>query len=175
MNSLTYSQMDLPMEIEESTPRPIKSSVMDTCVRFIYCNRLNYFRSYREDRKAVCFELPICKERIKPWVWIEDIMKKRQLRLTTYNTDVALRKDVREAVESVGELWKMEYPRNNCHILFRTKYVRIRKIVPYNLREESLNTAEKKSRSLSAVLRMGLSESARRWSTSSRKRQRTSR
>ena len=102
MNSLTYSQMDLPMEIEESAPRPIKSSVMDTCVLFIYCNRLNYFRSYSKDRKAVCFELPIFKERIKPWVWIEDIMKKRQLRLTTYNTDVALRKDVREAEESVG-------------------------------------------------------------------------
>jgi len=136
MNSLTYSQMDLPMEIQESAPRPVKSSVMDTCVLFIYCNRLNYFRSYSKDRKAVCFELPIFKERIKPWVWIEDIMKKRQLRLTTYNTDVALRKDVREAVESVGELWRMENPRNKCQILFRTKYVRIRKIVPYNLREE---------------------------------------
>ena len=136
MNALKYSQLDLPMEIEESAPRPIKSSVMDTCVLFIYCNRLNYFRSYREDRKAVCFELPICKARIKPWVWIEDIMKKRQLRLTTYNTDVALGKDVREAVESVGELWKMENPGNKCQILFRTKYVRIRKIVPYNLREE---------------------------------------
>jgi hypothetical protein len=30
----------------------------------------------------------------------------------------------------------MENPRNKCHILFRAKYVRIRKIVPYNLREE---------------------------------------
>jgi hypothetical protein len=136
MNSFKYSQLDLAMEIEESAPRPVTSSVMDTCVRFIYCNRLNYFRSYSEDRKAVCFELPIFKERIKPWVWIEDIMNKRQLRLTTYNTDVALRKDVREAVESVGELWKMENPGNKCQILFRTKYVRIRKIVPYKLLEE---------------------------------------
>ena len=136
MNSFKYSQLELPMEIQDSAPRPVTSSVMDTCVRFICCNRLNYFRPYREDRKAVCFELPICMDRIKPWVWIEDIMKKRQLRLTTYNTDVALRKDVREAVESVGELWKMENPRNKCHILFRAKYVRIRKIVPYNLREE---------------------------------------
>ena len=69
-------------------------------------------------------------------MWIEDILKKRQLRLTTYNTDVPLDKNVREAVESVGELWKMENPRNKCQILFRTRYVRIRKIVPYNLREE---------------------------------------
>ena len=63
-------------------------------------------------------------------------MKKRQRRLTTYNTDVALEKDGRAALEYVGELCKMENPRNNCQILFRTKYVRIRKIVPYNLREE---------------------------------------
>ena len=136
MNSLKYSQLDLPMEIEGSAPRPVKSYVIDACVRFICCNRLNYFRPYREDRKTFCFELPIYKERIKPWVWIEDIMKKSQLRLTTYNTDVTLDKDVREAVESVGYLWKIENPRNKCHILFRTKYVRIRKIVPYNLREE---------------------------------------
>ena len=124
------------MKIEESASRPVTSSVMDACVLFIYCNRLNYFRSYSEDRKAACFELPIHKDRIKPWVWIEDILKKRQLRLTTYSTDVALDKNVREAVESVGDLWKMENPRNKCHILFRAKYVRIRKIVPYNLREE---------------------------------------
>ena len=136
MNSLTYSQLDLPMEVEEMSPRPVKSPVMNACVRFVSQNGLRYYRWNRGNRWAVCFELPIHKEWIKPWVWIEDIMNKRQLRLTTYNTDVALRKDVREAVESVGELWKMENPRNKCQILFRTKYVRIRKIVPYNLREE---------------------------------------
>jgi hypothetical protein len=69
-------------------------------------------------------------------VCLEDIMRRRELCLTSFNTDVALDKGEKEAVESVKYLWREEHPRNKCQILFRSEYVRIRKRVPYNLLEE---------------------------------------
>ena len=131
-----YGQLDLPMEVEEMSPCPVKSPVMDACVRLVSQNGLRYYRWNRGNRWAVCFELPIHKGRIKPMVWLEDIMKKRKLCLTSFNTDVALDKAVRESVESLGCRWKEENPKNKCQILFRTDHVRIRKMVPYNLRDE---------------------------------------
>ena len=131
-----YGQLDLPMEVEGMAPRPVKSPVMDACVRFVSQNGLNYYRWNRGNRWAVCFELPIDKGRIKPMVWLEDIMKRRELCLTSFNTDVALDKGEREAVESVKYLWREEHPQNKCQILFRSEYVRIRKRFPYNLLEE---------------------------------------
>ena len=80
--------------------------------------------------------MPIHKGRIKPMVCLEDIMRRRELCLTSFNTDVALDKGEKEAVESVKYLWREEHPTNKCQILFRSEYVRIRKRVPYNLLEE---------------------------------------
>jgi hypothetical protein len=136
MNFLNYRQLDLPMAVEETAPRPVKSSVIDVCVRLVSQNGLRYYRWNRGNRWAVCFELPIHKGRLKPMVCLEDIMRRRELSLTSFNTDVALDKGEREAVESVKYLWREEHPQNKCQILFRSEYVRIRKRVPYNLLEE---------------------------------------
>ena len=67
-----YGQLDLPMEVEGMAPRPVKSPVIDACVRFISQNGLRYYRWNRGNRWAVCFELPIDKGQIKPMVWLED-------------------------------------------------------------------------------------------------------
>jgi hypothetical protein len=136
MDSWNYKQLDLPVEVEQRTTRPVKSPVIDTCARLVSQNGLRSFRWSHGNRWAVCFELPIQDGRHKPTVWLEDIMSKRELCLTSCSMDVALDSDEREAVKSVQYLWKLEYPQNKCQILFRSEYVRIRKRVSYSLLEE---------------------------------------
>ena len=136
MNPLNYIQLDLPMEVEESAPRPVKSTVIDACVQLVSQNGLRHFRWNGANRWAVCFQLPIQDGQLKLAVWLEDIMSKEEICLTSSRMDVALDKYVREAMESIKYTWRDEHPRNKCQVLFRSDHVRIRKRVPYNRVEE---------------------------------------
>lgn len=136
MNPINYIQLDLPMAVEEAAPRPVKSSVIDACVRLVSQNGLRHFRWNWANRWAVCFQLPIKEGQLKPTVWLEDIISKKELCLTTSSMDVVLDKYARQEVESVKYMWRDEHPRNRCQVLFRRDHVRIRARVAYNLLEE---------------------------------------
>lgn len=136
MNPINYMQLDLPMEVEESAPRPCKSAVIDVCAQLVSQNGLRHFRWNWANRWAVCFQLPIQDGQLKPLVWLEDIMSRKELCLTSSSMDVALNKADRETMESWGSDWQRENRKNKCQILFRTNHVRIRKRVAYSLIEE---------------------------------------